>query len=105
MALTGAGLSGRGGRRAARARFIPVLAGGGACPVSGLDQGSAGLEKRVGCRGRQSAYRSGFRFSGHLWDKNRTSKDNRCRLKDRKFPIFVFALTGSEPKWIANGAP
>lgn len=50
-------------------------------------------------QGRQGAEYRGFPFSGRLRGKNWTSKDNRCRLKDRKYLIFVLALTGYEPYW------
>ena len=33
-----------------------------------------------------------------MWG-NSTTKDTRCRLKDRKSGIFVFSLAGLEPYW------
>ena len=71
LALTGAGLSGRDGRRTGRARFIPVLAGGGACPVSGLDHGSA---ERLVSREVNVANAVDFRFSRRLSGKGGPQK-------------------------------
>lgn len=98
MALTGAGLSGRDGHRTARARFIPVLDGGGACPVSGLDHGFTGSCEQLVERGMAGWAPWVSVYWTPCWcTQNATSKDTRCRLKDRKGPILVFGLTGCEP--------
>ena len=71
LALTRAGLSGRDDRRTARARFIPVLVGGGACPVSGLDHGFTGLCERL-VQTEAAGQRRGSLFSGRLCGRNLT---------------------------------